>query len=172
MWACSLFLSYNSSLCNMVFPTCMSRFTCFTWNLPLKCALKVWLKMSKLSWKKKKLNIVNVFLLFPYYPPLVKSMNLHWSKPESPFPKYALCHIWMILYWCFWRGRSYFLSVSRIISFWKWTLPFLNNLRPLPLTQGWFVPCLFETDPVVFEKKIKMWKVYRQMDGWRTTGFH
>ena len=138
MWACSLFLSYNSSLCNMVFPTCMSRFTCFTWNLLLKCALKVWLKMSKLFWKKKKLNIVNVFLLFPYYLPLVKNMNLHWSKPESPFPKYALCQIWMILYWCFWRGRSCFLSLYSyyIISFWKWTLPFLNKLASLTLNPG------------------------------------
>ena len=43
-----------------------------------------------------------------------------------------------------------------------------------PFTQGCFVPSLVEIDQVVLEKKMKMWKVYRQTDGQtdrrRTTG--
>ena len=35
----------------------------------------------------------------------------------------------------------------------------------IPLTQGCFVPSLVEIGPVVLEKKMKMWKVYRRMDG-------
>ena len=35
----------------------------------------------------------------------------------------------------------------------------------IPFTQGYFVPSLVEIDPVVLEKKMKMWKVYRQTDG-------
>ena len=33
-----------------------------------------------------------------------------------------------------------------------------------PFTQGCFVPSLVEIGPVVLEKKMKMWKVYRQKD--------
>ena len=34
-----------------------------------------------------------------------------------------------------------------------------------PFTQECFVPSLVEIGPVVLEKKMKMWKVYRQTDG-------
>ena len=36
----------------------------------------------------------------------------------------------------------------------------------IPFTKGCFVPSLVEISPVVLEKKIKMWKVYRQTDDW------
>ena len=39
----------------------------------------------------------------------------------------------------------------------------------IPFTQGYFVPGLVEIGPVVLEKKMKMWKVYRQTDR-RTDG--
>ena len=48
--------------------------------------------------------------------------------------------------------------------------PFRKGLGPsfeqtwIPNTQGCFVPSLVEIGPVVLEKKMKMWKVYRQMD--------
>ena len=35
----------------------------------------------------------------------------------------------------------------------------------IPFTQGCFVPSLVEIGPVVLEKKMKMWKVYRQTTG-------
>ena len=34
----------------------------------------------------------------------------------------------------------------------------------IPITQGCFVPSLVEIGPVVLEKKMKMWKVYRQTE--------
>ena len=34
----------------------------------------------------------------------------------------------------------------------------------IPSIHGCFVPCLVEIGPVVLEKKLKMWKVYRQTD--------
>ena len=34
----------------------------------------------------------------------------------------------------------------------------------IPFTQGWFVPSLVEIGPVVLEKKMKMWNVYRRTD--------
>ena len=46
--------------------------------------------------------------------------------------------------------------------------PLLEGLGPsfektwIPFTQGYFVPSLVEIGPVVLEKKMKMWKVYRQ----------
>ena len=46
-----------------------------------------------------------------------------------------------------------------IISPWKITGPFIwTNLNPLHPKR--FVPSLVEIDPVVLEKKMKMWKVY------------
>ena len=41
-----------------------------------------------------------------------------------------------------------------------------------PITQECFVPRLVEIGPVVLEKKIKMWKVYRQTDGRTDDGQH
>ena len=55
-----------------------------------------------------------------------------------------------------------------IISPWKRAGPFIwTNLNPLHPRM--LVPSLVEIGPVVLEKKMKMWKVYRQTDG-RTDG--
>ena len=95
--------------------------------------------------------------LNPLYPNMLCA-NFGWyCTGASGEEDLTFCHYILIILYPFGNGRCPF---------------FLTNLRPLPLTQGWFVPCLFETGPLIFEKKIKMWKVYRQMDGWRTTGFH
>ena len=37
--------------------------------------------------------------------------------------------------------------------------PFIWKKNWIPFTQRWFVPSLVEIDPVVLEKKMKMWKV-------------
>ena len=51
-----------------------------------------------------------------------------------------------------------------IISPWKRTGPSFEQTW-IPFTQGYFVPSLVEIGPVVLEKKMKMWKVYRRTDG-------
>ena len=50
------------------------------------------------------------------------------------------------------------INFLRIYWFFIWTN--LNHLH-----QGCFVPSLVQIGPVVLEKKMKMWKVYRQTDG-------
>ena len=51
-----------------------------------------------------------------------------------------------------------------IISLWKreWSPIWANLILPRRTAQGCFVRSLVEIDSVVFEKKMKMWKVYRQ----------
>ena len=46
----------------------------------------------------------------------------------------------------------------------KGCCPFIKQNWIL-LSHGYFVPSLVEIGPVVLEKKMKMWKVYRQTDG-------
>ena len=46
------------------------------------------------------------------------------------------------------------------ISLWKRTWSFIWTSW-ISITQGCFVPCLVEIGPVVLEKKMKMWEVYR-----------
>ena len=63
----------------------------------------------------------------------------------------------------FWISSLY-LRYLVIISPWKRAWLFIwTNWNPLH--QGCFVPSLVEIGPVVLDKKIKLWKVYRQTDG-------
>ena len=71
--------------------------------------------------------------------------------------------------WLSGSGEETFLILSMyfhyfiIISPLKRTGPF-NWKTWIPFTQGCFVPSLVEIDPVVLEKKMKMWKVYDDDD--------
>ena len=59
---------------------------------PLKDVLcKVWLKLTKLFWIRRFLNIFNIILIFCYYLPLEKGVALHLKKLESPSSKDTLC---------------------------------------------------------------------------------
>ena len=58
------------------------------------------------------LNFVNVFSLFPKYPPLEKGGALHLKILEFPSPKGALCQVWLKLAQWFWRSRCFnFINV-------------------------------------------------------------
>ena len=50
-----------------------------------------------------------------------------------------------------------------IISPWKGRDPSFEQTW-IPFIQGYFVPSLVKIGPVVLEKKMKMWKVFRQTD--------
>ena len=113
------------------------------------------------------------FCYFCYYFPLEKGVALHLNKLESSSPKNALCHIWLKL--ALWFLRRWFFKFVNIFLLFPYYLPLekgvalhLNNAW-IPITQGCFVPSLFEIGPVVLERKMKMWKVYRQTDWWRIT---
>ena len=56
-----------------------------------------WLKLARWFWRRRFLNFVNVFLLFPNYLPFEKGEALHLNKLESPSPKDALCQVWLKL---------------------------------------------------------------------------
>ena len=63
--------------------------------------------------------------------------------------KIVLCYVCLIMVKGFWRRR--FLNVVNVFS-----LSFIPSLEQtyIPLIQGFFVPSLVETDPVILEKKI------------------
>ena len=56
---------------------------------PKDALCQVWLKLAQWFWRRRFLNFINVFSLFPYYLPLEKG-GLHLNKLESPSPKDAL----------------------------------------------------------------------------------
>ena len=112
---------------------------------------QVWLKLDQWFWRRF-LKVVNLFLLFPNYLPFGKGMALHLNKFESPSSKNTLCQVWLKLDQWFWRRR-----------FWEGLSPSFEQTW-IPFIKGYFVPSLVETGPVVLEYKMKMWKVYRQID--------
>ena len=58
---------------------------------PKDALCQVWLKLAQWFLRRRFLNFVNVFLLFPYYLPLENGVTLHLNKLESPLSKDALC---------------------------------------------------------------------------------
>ena len=61
--------------------------------------------MVQWFWRRRFLNFVNLFSLFPNYLLLEKGGALHLNKLESPLPKDALCQVWLKLAQWFWRRR-------------------------------------------------------------------
>ena len=72
---------------------------------PKDALSQVWLKLAQWFWRRRFLNFVNVFSLFPNYLPFEKGGALHLNKLESPLPKDALCQVWLKLAQWFWRKR-------------------------------------------------------------------
>ena len=72
---------------------------------PKDALCQVWLKLAQWFWRRRFLNLLNVFLLFRNYLPLKKGGALHLNKLESPSPKDALCQVWLKLAVWFWRRR-------------------------------------------------------------------
>ena len=66
---------------------------------------QVWLKLVQWFWKRRFLNFVNIFSLFPNFLPLEIGGALHLNKLESPLPKDALCQVVLKLVQWFWRRR-------------------------------------------------------------------
>ena len=123
-------------------------------HIRMICALKFGWNWPCRSWEED----VNSFLLFFYYP-----------SPSWPF-------IWTYTFTqgCF---EPSLVEISCMVLE-KKILNFINvQLSPLgkkqgpsfeqtwiPFTHGCFVPSLVDNGPVVWENKMKIWKVYRQMD--------
>ena len=73
-------------------------------------------------------------------------------------------------YWPSGSGEDDFSNLFNVFSLFRNYLSLEKGRSPsseqiwMPFTQGCFVQSLVEIGPVVLEKKMKMWKVYRQTD--------
>ena len=101
-------------------------------------------------------NVIN--LLFDYNLPLKRTFLLHLNKVESPTPKDVLCHVWLKLAQCFWRGFLDFFNVFFVFPL----LSLFGKGRGssfeqtwIPFTLGCFVLSLGEIGLVVLEKTSK-----------------
>ena len=113
------------------------------------------------------------FFFFVIIPP-GKRWVLHLYILESPLPKDALCQVWFKLAQWFWRRRFFnfynvFFAFCQLSPLGKGQGPLFEQ-NWIPFIQGYFVPSLVATGPVVLEKKWKIGKVYRQTDRRRTKG--
>ena len=82
--------------------------------LPKDALCQVWLKLSLWLFIRRFLKLVIVLSLFPYYLPLEKGGALNLNKLEFPFPKNALCQVWLKL--VLWFLRTWFLKFVNVFS--------------------------------------------------------
>ena len=78
---------------------------------------QVWLKLAKRFLRRRFLNFVHVFSLFPYYLPLEQGGAIHLNKLESSSPMDALCQVWLkFVQWFLMRRRFYnFVNVFSLL---------------------------------------------------------
>ena len=127
---------------------------------------KFWWILAQEFWRKRFFfNSVDVFSLFCNYLHLEKCRVLHLNKLQNPSQKDSLCPVWLKLAQWFLR-RRYFNFVN-VFSLLRYYLPlkragsFIStNLNSLYLRM--FVSNLVDIGSVIMEKKMKMWKIYRQ----------
>ena len=80
---------------------------------------QVWLKLAQWFWRRRSLNLDDVFLLFRDYQyfPLENDMTLYLNKRESLSRKDALSQVWLKLAQWFWRrGFLNFINVFLLFS--------------------------------------------------------
>ena len=120
--------------------------------------------------EKKTLKAFNnVFLLFCNYLQLEKGVTHHLKNKILNHLHLSMLCAKFGWKWPSGSGEEDFKScqfifiISLLSPLWEGPCPSFEQTW-IPFTQGYFVPSLVETDPVVLEKKMKMWTVYRQMD--------
>ena len=118
------------------------------------CFMPSLVEKAQLFLRRRFLKFVNVFSLFPHYPPLEKGVAFHLNKIEFPLPKDDLCQVWLKRP----SGSLEDFQSSQCIFA-------ISSLSPLdkgcglsfeqnwiPITQGCFVPSLVEIGQMVLEK--------------------
>ena len=114
------------------------------------------------------------FRYFVIISPWKRVGHFIWTNLNPLYPKIALCQVWLKLTHWFWT--RFFNFVNEFCYF--VITPLGIGQGPsfeqtwIPLTQEWCVPSLVKIGPVVLEKKMKMWKVYRQTDGQQAIKAH
>ena len=83
----------------------------------------------------------------------------------------ALCQVWMKLVQWFWRRRllNCIFTIS-LFPLGKGMVLHLNKLKS-PLLKDALWQVWLKLAQWFWRRKMKMWKVYRQTDRWRTTGY-
>ena len=87
---------------------------------PKDALCQVWLKLAKRFWKRRFLNLANIFSLFRNYLPLEKVEALYLNKFESSSLKDPLYKFWMLF--ALWFCRRRFFKFVNVFS------PFRNYL--------------------------------------------
>ena len=91
---------------------------------PKDALCQVWLKLAQWFWRRRFLNFVNVFWLFPNYVPLGKGGVLHLKKLESRSTNDVLCQVWLKLAQC---SKNKHSSLSRLLALIDWCLWYYTN---------------------------------------------
>ena len=104
-------------------------------------------------------------------------MTLHLNIFEFPFPKNALCQVWLKWAQWFWKRKflnfvNVFLLFCNYLPLEKSVILHLKRLESLLLKDAlchvWLKLKLVEIGPVVLEMKMTIWKVYGQTDNRRS----
>ena len=111
-----------------------------------------------------------------FYFPIISPLGMEWSFIWTDFVPFSrgyfvpsLVEIGPVVLEKIFKSCQFIFIISQLY-------PLLEGLGPsfektwIPFTQGYFVPSLVEIGPVVLEKKMTMWKVYRQTYIRRMTG--
>ena len=117
-------------------------------------------QINKHRWLNHNRRKNTQYLLFEIW------MVLYLNKLDSPSPKDALCQVWLKLAQWFWKRR--FLNKLKAFSLFRNYLPLekgmalhLNKFESPSPTR---MLSLVEIGPVAYEEKMKMCKVYHNMD--------
>ena len=131
-----------------------------------------------IGWEFESSSLKNALLqiwflkVFNYYyfiiiSPLVRT----WPSFEQtwiPFTKGYLCPSLVeigpvVLEKKIFKRCQFILIISKLSPLWE-GLGLSFEQTWIPFTKGYFVPISVEICPVVLEKKVKMWKIYRRTD--------
>ena len=126
-----------------------------------------WLKLAQWFWRRRFLKFHRcIFVFLVMVSPWKRAWPFTWTNLNSLHPRMlCLVDIGLVV-----LETKIFNNFVNLVLLFRNCLPF--ELTWIPFTQGCFVPSLVEIGPVVLEKRMKMWKVYRQtyrqMDGQTT----
>ena len=105
------------------------------------------------------------FRCFVIFSPWKRAWPFIWKKTSIPFTKRCFYQVWLKLAQRFWR-KFFCFNFVHLFSLFCY-LPWEKG-TVLHFNQRSFVLSFVEIGPLNLEKKMKMWKFYRQMDnGWQ-----
>ena len=136
---------------------------------PIDAVCQLWLKLTKLFWKRGFFKVITLLYHFPIISPLGRAWPFIWTNLQS-LQQRILCAK-MLLKLAQWFWRRWFLKVILFFCYLAIFSPLGRACMALhlkknlnPLHQGILCAKFGWNRPMVLEKKIKMWKDYRRTD--------